>query len=111
MSAGVTSTTEGAVPAVSAITCPVLALHWRKPGFIFRIPAVDHIEKKRLQLLGDRTGFTVADRPVVELSNRRHLGRGAGKERLVGDVHVVTRHALGLHSDSEIVGERNHRIT
>src|SRR6266487_3921463 len=110
MLAGVTSTTEGALPAVSAMRGPVLALDRREPGFVFRIPAVDDIEEQRLHLLGDRTAFAVADRPVVQLAYRRYLGRGAGKEGLVGDVDVIAGHALRPHFDSDIVGERNHRI-
>src|ERR1700704_3042341 len=104
MSAGVTSTTEGALPAVSTMMSPVLALDRREPGFVFRIPAVDDIEEQRLQLLGDRTALAVSDRPVVQLAYRRHLGRGAGKEGLVGDVHVIARHALCPHLDSDFVG-------
>src|ERR1700730_18166694 len=110
MSAGVTSTTEGAVPAVSAITYPVLVLDRREPGFIFRIPAIDGIEEKRLQLLGDGTAFAVADRAVVELANWRHLGGGASKEGLGGYVHIIARPALRLDFDPKIVGECNHRI-
>src|ERR1700682_3637582 len=99
MSAGVTSTTEGALPAVSAMMDPALALDRRQPGFVFRIPAVDDVEEQRLQLLGARTALAVADRPVVELAYRRHLGRGAGEECLVGDVHVIAGHALRPHFD------------
>src|SRR5688572_333912 len=55
----------------------------------------DDVEESLLDLLGDRAGLAGADHAPVELADRRHFGRGAGEERLVGDVDVVASQALG----------------
>src|SRR6185295_16090595 len=62
--------------------------HLREPGLLRRIAAVDGIEEQLLQLRGDRPARAFADRPIVVLANRRHLGSGAGEKRLVGDVEL-----------------------
>ena len=47
------------------------------------------VEKRGLQLFGDRAALSLADRAVVDLPNRRDFGGGPRQEDLVGDVEVV----------------------
>src|SRR5512138_3783699 len=52
------------------------------------------VEVHRLQLRGDRPARARSNGAVVEFADRRHLGGGAGKEGLVGDVYLVAGNAL-----------------
>src|SRR6185312_5060635 len=51
-----------------------------EPGSILGVLAVHGIEKQSLQLPGDRSALAGTDRAIVELTDRRHLGGGAGEE-------------------------------
>src|SRR5690349_3139965 len=65
-----------------------------QPFGVFRVPAVDDVEERALDLLGDRPARAAADLDPVELAHRCDLGGGAGEEDLVADVDLVARDAL-----------------
>src|SRR5215813_13407919 len=67
----------------------------RKPGATLPVLAGEDVEERLLDRLGHRARLAGADLAAVELADRRHFGRRAGEERLVGDVDVVARQALG----------------
>src|SRR6185312_16999043 len=87
-SLAVTSRTgrSGAVGCASAIDV-------REPARVRRIAAVDGVEEHRLQTRRDRSARAVADRTMIELADRRDLGRRSGEERFVCDVDLVARDA------------------
>src|SRR5262245_64818713 len=61
----------------------------RQPVAMAGVAPRDDVEERALERARDRARPALADRAPVELHDRRHLGRGAAEERLVGDVHVV----------------------
>src|SRR5438105_13558384 len=81
---------------VSFLFAAVSISDLRQPVRVPGIAAVHDVEERRLDLLRDRAAPADADLDAVELADRRHFGRGAGEERLVGDVDLVARDAL-LH--------------
>ena len=52
---------------------------------------MQRVLEDRLDLGRDRAARAVADRQVVDLADRRQLGRGAGHEDLVGAVELAAR--------------------
>src|SRR5579862_384597 len=86
----------------------ILRLHGREPMVVLAVAAVDDVEERRLDLLGDRPARSAADRAAVELADRRDFRRGAREERFVGDVDVVAREARLLARDAEIRADRLH---
>jgi len=68
------------------------------------------VEKSLLQFRRDRPALPLADDAIVELANRRHLGRGAGEESLVRDVDLIARDALRHDGDSQVAGDTDDRI-
>src|SRR5690606_20648204 len=67
--------------------------------------AGDQVEVGLLQFLGDRTTATDADLAAIDFTDRRDFGSGAGEERFVGDVHLVTSDALLDHLDAVFFGQ------
>src|SRR4051812_28011001 len=63
-----------------------LRVHVGQPAVRIRHLAVDHVEKRALQRLGDRPAAAAPDLYPVDRANRRHLGGGADDEHFVGDV-------------------------
>src|SRR5690349_1528143 len=51
-----------------------------EPFGVLGIAAVDDVEERALDLLGDRPARALAELDAVQLANRRHLGRRAGEE-------------------------------
>src|SRR3954466_7313400 len=51
----------------------------RQPVLLLGGTAIDGLEEQGLQLLRHRAAAAAADRTVVQLANRRDLGRGAGE--------------------------------
>src|SRR3990167_7985840 len=41
------------------------------------------------QFLVDKAATACADLPTIDFTNRRYFGGGAGKEGLVGDIHLI----------------------
>ncbi len=94
---------SAAVTSTRTLRSGCIAAHrlWLRPAvsqdlYLAFLPCTAS-KNRALQLLGDRAALAGADRAIVELADRRHLGGGAGEERLVGDVDVVARQALGAH--------------
>src|SRR5215208_3370334 len=75
---------------------PDMSVHFGEPVGVLGIAAVHDIEEGALDFFGERTARTGADLDPVEFADGRHFGRGAGEERLVGDVDLVARDSL-LH--------------
>ena len=61
-----------------------------------------------LELAGDLA--RVADLAVVDRADRHDLGRGAGEERLVGEVEVVAEELLLAHLVPEVARDRHDRV-
>src|SRR5690606_41035335 len=53
-----------------------------------------------LRLAGDQTRLYGADRTIVDLADRRHLGGGASEEKLVGAVEVAPGEVRLPHLDA-----------
>src|SRR5690606_22066418 len=81
-----------------------------EPVAIALVASGDDVEEQRLELLGDGAAASVADPAVVELADRRDLGRRAREEGLVRDVHLVAGDALLDHLDAEVPGDGDHGI-
>src|SRR4029077_18157155 len=81
-----------------------------QPLGVLGISAVDDVEERALDLLGDRTARAAAELDAVELADRRHLGGGAGEERLVADVDLVAGDALFDQLQAEVAADREDRV-
>src|SRR6185295_390366 len=81
-----------------------------QPTRVLRVAALDHLEELLLELLGDRTGFALADRAAVHLADRRHFRRRAREEGLVGDVELVAAEALLFDRDVMLARQRHDRV-
>src|SRR5262249_33845165 len=77
-----------------------------QPLGVLRIAAVDDVEERALDLGCDRSACAFAQRDAVVFADRRHLGRGAGEERLVGDVDLVAGDALLDDLEAEVRADR-----
>src|SRR5690606_36769068 len=66
----------------------------REPLGMCRVAAAHHVELALLEATSNRTKAAVADGPVIDLSDRRHLGGGACQEHLVGQPQLVASAAL-----------------
>ena len=66
-------------------------------------------EEGLLQRLGDRARLTAADGAVVDRADRHDLGRGAGEERLVGEVDVGATEEHLAHRVAEVAGDLDDR--
>src|SRR5688572_20779166 len=84
-------------------------LYWCQPFAPLLVLAGHDVEESLLDRLGHRARLARADHAPVELADRRHLRRGAGEERLVGDVDVVARERARDHLVAELAGEVDHR--
>ena len=82
----------------------------REPAVRVRHLAVDDVEERLLQRLGDRTAAAVANLDLVDAPDRRDLHRGADEKRLVGDVEHLARQHLFAHLQAQLVRERHHRV-
>ena len=82
----------------------------REPAELVGDPALDHVEERPLQGLGDGTARPAADHDLVDGADRRDLGRRAGEEDLVGDVQHLARHALLDDRDPEPPREGDHAV-
>src|SRR5258708_39833649 len=89
--------------------CDIFRLDRGEPLAIFRVAAVHDLEERALDALGHGTARARADHAAVELADGRDFRRGAGEERLVGDVDVVPREARLLDGDAEVGADRLHR--
>ena len=65
-----------------------------EPAVRVRHFAVDDVEERALQRLGDRPAAAAARSDLVDRTDRRHLGGRADEEHLVGDVERLARDAL-----------------
>src|SRR4051812_40724935 len=84
-----------AVTSTMAFGCALMRKSdGRQPLGVLGVAAVDDVEERALDLGRDRAPRAFAQGDAVVLADRRHLGRGAGEERLVGDVDLVARDAL-----------------
>src|SRR5262245_41510414 len=79
----------------------IFSLDRRKPVVVFLVAAVDDVEERRLDPLGDGAARADADHALVELADGRDFGRGSGEEGLVADVDVVAGEARLLDDDAE----------
>src|SRR2546426_6748722 len=82
----------------------------REPGAVALLAAAHDREEDILQAAGDRPRRAVADAPVVELADRRHLGRRAREERLVREVDLVAREALLARRDAHVDEQAEDRV-
>src|SRR4051812_31370318 len=80
-----------------------------EPVAVLGIAAVYDLEEGALDALGHPAARARADGAPVELADGRDLGRGAGEERLVGDVDVVASEPRLLDPDAEVGADRLHR--
>src|SRR4051794_5733548 len=99
------SSTAARVPS-----CAMFLSDLREPLGVLRIAAVDDVEERALDLLGDRPARAAAELDAVELADRGHLGRGAGEERLVADVELVAGDALLDQLQAEVAADRQDRV-
>src|SRR3954471_20272699 len=83
---------------ILAVLCRngLLERHRGAPLGVLRHATVDDVEVARLELGRDRADLAVADRTAVDLQQRRHVGRRAGHEHLIGDVELAAVDAAGL---------------
>src|SRR5258708_5209601 len=86
------------------------ALYARVPFRMVAVGSFDHVEEARLQPLGDRTDFAVADGAVVDLAHGRDFRRSPGEEAFVGEVKRVARDALFENRNALFAGEREHGV-
>ena len=77
----------------------------RQPLGISLAATVNLIEIQRLQALGDRAAPTSTDGAAVYLADRGHFGGGAGKERFVGNVHLIAGDTLFFQWNPQVGGE------
>ena len=68
------------------------------------------IKIQTLQLFGDRTAPSSADRSPIVLSYRRYLHRCARKERLVGDIDLVASNLLFCYRVADLRRQLKDRI-
>src|SRR5205085_3648326 len=60
--------------------------------------------------LGDRAAAALADRVVVDLADRRHLGGGAREEELVGAVELAARDVADLDVEAQVLRDGEDRV-
>ena len=60
-----------------------------------------------LEAPGDGAGLAGTDLTIVDLADRRHLGRGSREKCFLGNVEVVPRQALFLNRDPKLRGQRH----
>src|SRR3989442_2810486 len=89
----------------------VALLEVREPGAVALLAPANHGEEEVLQAARDRSRRAVADAPVVELADRRHLGRRAGEERLVRQVDLVAREALLARRETQVGEQPEDRVS
>src|SRR5437762_6147877 len=68
-----------------------LRIHVGQPAVAIGHFAVDDLEKRGLERLGDGSGLPGANFDFVDRSHRRHFGGGAHEEDLVGHVQRLAR--------------------
>src|SRR3954466_6256126 len=71
--------------------------HVREPAVDVGDAAVDDVEERVLQPLGDRTALAGADRDAIDRSDRRDLRGRADDEDFVGGVERLARYDRLLH--------------
>src|SRR5688572_32321045 len=86
----------------------LLRLDGRQPRAALPVFSGHDVEERFLDRLRHRPGLALADHPAVELTDRRHFGRGAGEERLVGDIDVVAGQPLFAYLISKLGGQLDH---
>ena len=75
---------------------------------VFRVAAVDDVEERALDLLGDRPARAAADLDAVELADRRHLGgrAGEGVGASPGDIRALCQFGPIYQSEVQLERER-----
>src|SRR3990172_4895666 len=75
-----------------------------------RVSPAHDVEELLLDLLRDRARLPRPHPPVVDFPHGSDLGRRAGKEHLLGDVHLVPREPHFLHGEVQLVRDREHGV-
>ena len=74
-----------------------------QPAISIRASSVDEIEERRLDRLGDRAAFAVADRDLVDGTDRRDFDGRSGEKRLIRDVEELSRQHLLADLDAQVL--------
>src|SRR6267142_5862052 len=82
-----------------------LGVDRRAPLRVGRRAGTDGVEVRLAHLGGERAHRAVADGVAIDGEDRRDLGGGAGKERLVGDVELGAVDLALLHLDAKRLAE------
>src|SRR5207344_417579 len=85
-------------------------VHVGEPGGMSLGLTLGRGEERSLQLLGDRTAVPLAHGSVVDLADRRDLGRRAREEALVRVVQVGADKVLLGDLVGEVARERDHGL-
>src|SRR4051812_37836159 len=88
----------------------VSSLEVGEPVVILTVLAFGDGEEVLLESTGDFTGYSAANVTVVHFTDRGHFGGSASKERLVGQVYLITGNAIFRQRVSHVVEESDDRI-
>src|SRR5450830_2197188 len=79
-----------------------------EPMGVFGVAAIDDVKVRALDFFGDRAAaadiVALAQFDAVEFANRGDFSRGAGKERFITDINLVTGDPLLNHFQPQVFG-------